>query len=119
MKAHPLFLFLAGATLAISPLQTVRADDSSTQTDNTGDLSAGAPSTGSQSGAEPGERGGKWREAFARLGLSDTQKAQIRQIRASTSPGKERRQQIMAVLTPDQKEKLRQMVQSYKAQNGT
>jgi Spy/CpxP family protein refolding chaperone len=41
------------------------------------------------------------------LGLSDAQKAQIKQIRQSTPKGKERRQEIMAVLTPEQKAQLK------------
>jgi Spy/CpxP family protein refolding chaperone len=64
------------------------------------------------------ERGGKWREAFAKLDLTEAQKQQIQQIRTSTSPGKERRQQIMAVLTPAQKEKLVAMFKAYRAEQG-
>ncbi len=123
MKAPLLSLFLAGATLSAFPLQIARADDSGTQAASNGsstDLSGGDDTTAAQGGAATGgEKRGKWREAFAQLGLSDAQKEQIKQIRASTSPGRERRQQIMGVLTPDQKEKLRQLIQNYRAQQGT
>jgi Spy/CpxP family protein refolding chaperone len=50
------------------------------------------------------------------LGLSDAQKAQIKQIRQSTPKGKERRQAIMAVLTPEQKTQLKQDIEQKKAQ---
>lgn len=50
------------------------------------------------------------------LGLSDAQKAQIKQIRQSTPRGKERRQEIMAVLTPEQKAQLKQEIEQRKAQ---
>lgn len=51
------------------------------------------------------------------LGLSEAQKAQIKQIRQSTPKGKERRQEIMAVLTSDQKAQLKQDIEQWKAQH--
>jgi Spy/CpxP family protein refolding chaperone len=50
------------------------------------------------------------------LGLSEAQKAQIKQIRQSAPKGKERRQAIMAVLTPEQKTQLKQDLEQKKAQ---
>ena len=50
------------------------------------------------------------------LGLSDAQKAQIEQIRQNTPKGKERREQIMAVLTPEQRAQLKQDIAAWKAQ---
>ena len=51
------------------------------------------------------------------LGLSDAQKAQIKQIRQNTPKGKERREQIMAVLTPEQRAQLKQDIAAWKAQH--
>jgi periplasmic protein CpxP/Spy len=78
-------------------------------------------STNAPSATAPSENGGngqraeKMKAALEQLNLSDAQKQQIQQIRANTQPGKERRQQIMAVLTPDQKQKLISMLQEYRA----
>jgi Spy/CpxP family protein refolding chaperone len=91
-----LFLsFLVGAVVAM-PVALL-ADD----------LAGTAPASGNAVGAgADGQRMEKARAAFEKLDLTDAQKAQIKQIRANTPAGKERRQQIMAVLTPDQKAKL-------------
>jgi Spy/CpxP family protein refolding chaperone len=51
------------------------------------------------------------------LGLSDAQKAQIKQIRQNIPKGKERREQIMAVLTPEQRAQLKQDIAAWKAQH--
>ena len=75
-----------------------------------------APSATAPSGGDGnGQRGEKLKAALEQLNLSDAQKQQLQQIRANTQPGKERRQQIMAVLTPDQKQKLISMLQEYRA----
>jgi len=58
-----------------------------------------------------GQRAEKLKAALDQLDLTDAQKQQIQQIRGNTQPGKERRQQIMAVLTPDQKQKLKSIFQ--------
>jgi Spy/CpxP family protein refolding chaperone len=106
----PLFSILVlGTALMMASLQTVRSDDTASgQTDLAG--SAAGTGTGAQ-----GEHGGRWKAAFAQLGLTDAQKEQIKQIRANTPAGKERRQQVMAVLTPDQKAKLKQMFEQYRS----
>ena len=78
--------------------------------------STNAPAATTPSGGGGnGQRAEKMKAALEQLNLSDAQKQQIQQIRASTQPGKERRQQIMAVLTPDQKQKLISMLQQYRA----
>ena len=46
--------------------------------------------------------------------LTDAQKDRIKQIRATVTDRKERRQQIMAVLTPDQKAKLKELIQEHR-----
>lgn len=51
------------------------------------------------------------------LGLSDAQKAQIKEIRENTPKGKARRQEIAAVLTPEQKAQLKQEIEQKKAQH--
>jgi Spy/CpxP family protein refolding chaperone len=57
------------------------------------------------------------RELIQQLDLSDAQKAQIKQIRQSTPKGKERREAIMAILTPEQKAQLMQDFEQKKAQH--
>lgn len=107
--------FLHSSVLALALLSSpvLFAQDATPDTPSsdtpvgTGDTSGGA------------QRGGKWREAFEKLDLSDAQKEQIKQIRTSTSPSKERRQQIMAVLTPAQKERLVAMIKAHRADQGS
>jgi Spy/CpxP family protein refolding chaperone len=111
MKAPLLSLILA---LAMISSPALFAQDAGSDTSSSG-TSAGS---GDTSGAGNGQRGGKWKEAFQKLDLTEAQKEQIKQIRTSTSPGKERRQQIMAVLTPAQKEKLVAMIKSNRADQG-
>jgi Spy/CpxP family protein refolding chaperone len=108
MKISLLSLLLVGAAISALGAQAVFADDATTN----------APASGSAVGAGNagnGQRGEKMREAFEQLNLTDAQRAQIKQIRASTPAGKERRQQIMAVLTPDQKAKLIAMLKEHRA----
>ena len=80
-----------------------------------GGATSGAPAAPGTGSGDKSQRMEAVKEAFDQLGLTDAQKAQIKQIRASTQPGKERREQIMAVLTPDQKSKLMEMIQQYMA----
>ena len=63
----------------------------------------------------------KFKAAMEKLDLTEAQKAQIKQIHATVTDKKERRQQIMAVLTPDQKQKLMEMIKEHReaAQPGT
>jgi Spy/CpxP family protein refolding chaperone len=77
--------------------------------------------TAGSSGAGQGQRMEQWKEAFAKLDLSEAQKQQIEQIRSTVTDRKERREQIMAVLTPEQKRKLMQMIAAHRgsAQSGT
>jgi Spy/CpxP family protein refolding chaperone len=105
MKKSLLSLALA-FTLASSPALFAQSSGS------TNAASATAPS---EDGGK-GQRAEKLKAALEQLDLTDAQKQQIKQIRANTDPGKERRQQIMAVLTPDQKQKLISMLQEYRAQ---
>jgi len=83
---------------------------------NTNSASATPPASGNTSGAGGGsQHGEKLKAMLEQLDLTDAQKTQIKQIRANTQAGKERRQQIMAVLTPNQKQKLIGMLQQYRA----
>jgi Spy/CpxP family protein refolding chaperone len=65
----------------------------------------GAPGNPPPAGAEH-RRGGRGLEA---LGLTDEQKQKIEQIRSTVTDRKERRAQIMQVLTPEQAAKWEQM----------
>jgi Spy/CpxP family protein refolding chaperone len=97
-------LFLAalvGATLATASLEIFAADDTST--------TASASGADATTGAD-GKKAERWRAAFEQLSLTDEQKTRIQQIRTSVTDRKERRQQIMGVLTPDQKTKLKELI---------
>jgi Spy/CpxP family protein refolding chaperone len=113
MKTYFLPLCLVGVCLVAAP--SLRADDTSTIDQSAPATASGstatAPSTGQQ-----GERMGRFKAALAQLDLTDAQKAQIKQIYTTVTDRKERRQQIVAVLTPDQKAKLRQLIQEHREQ---
>jgi Spy/CpxP family protein refolding chaperone len=117
MKASLLSLFLIGAALTAIPLQTVLADDGTTseQTPSSGD------STNSAGNGAEGQRFGYFKEALAELNLSDAQKEQIKEVRASATNRRERHREILGVLTPDQKARLRELIQEHRngAQSGT
>ena len=97
MKAPLLCLFLVAASLA-----TVSADTTPSTTGTATPVDT------------QGQRMEKFKAALEQLGLTDAQKAQIKQIRATVTDRRERRQQIMAVLTSNQKEKLRQMIMDHR-----
>jgi Spy/CpxP family protein refolding chaperone len=111
MKTSHLPLFLLGLALALLPPQLAMADNTTTA----GQPAPAAGSTNSGTGSAPsaaqGERFEKFKELVAQLNLTDAQKDQIKQIRATVTDRKERRQQIMAVLTPEQKAKLKELIQ--------
>jgi Spy/CpxP family protein refolding chaperone len=113
MKPSLFALCLVGAALTTLPLRLASADNTST-------AGQAAPSTGSGDVAgndTQGQRLARLKAAMEQLNLTDAQKNQIQQIRAKVIDKKERRQQIMAVLTPDQKAKLRELIMEHK--NGT
>jgi Spy/CpxP family protein refolding chaperone len=109
MKTSLFSLWLIGGTLAALPLQTAPADD----TTSSGPSMPSGASTNSGAAAS-GRRLERFKQAFAQLGLTDAQKEQIKQIRASVTDRKERREQIMNVLTPDQKAKLRELIEAHR-----
>ena len=96
------------------PVQMTMADDTSTSGQT---APAGGSTTAGGSGAATGSQGQKLerlKEAMAALDLTEAQKEQIKQIRSSTTPGQDRGQQILAVLTPEQKAKLREMIMAHR-----
>jgi Spy/CpxP family protein refolding chaperone len=108
MKKSLLFSVL----IAVSALPAAYAQDASTNAS----ITPAAPATDTDNtGGDAGQKG-KFRAAFAQLDLSDSQKQQIKQIRTNTQAGPDRRHQIMAVLTPDQKQKLMTILQQARAQ---
>jgi Spy/CpxP family protein refolding chaperone len=111
MKNSILWLFL-GCVITLAPALFAEDDASSKTTDN----SAVAPSDGNASTAGQGQHTGFWKQALEQLNLSDGQKQQIKQIVDNSQPGKERRQQIMAVLTPDQKQQLVSLIKEHRAE---
>ncbi len=106
MKTSFFFLFLIGATLTALSAQTVLADD--------GALSGQAAPSTTPADAQRAQRIERFKTAMAELNLTDAQKDQIKEIRANVADRMERRQQIMAVLTPDQKAKLRELIQEHR-----
>jgi len=103
MKISFLPLFLFGAALTIAAPRISMAD-------------TGAPATanGADTNSEQSARVARWKAAFAELDLTDDQKAQIKHIRWTVTDRQERRQQILAVLTPEQKAKLKQMIREHR-----
>jgi Spy/CpxP family protein refolding chaperone len=110
MKPFLITLFLVGIGLAALPLPMARADDGTTSNP------AAAPSGPSNSAGagDQSQRIERFKAAIEQLNLTDAQKDQIKQIRASVTDRKERREQIMNVLTPDQKAKLRDMIMAHR-----
>src|SRR5580658_4523065 len=100
----PLLLCLCAVLMASFPC-AVADDSTASQTTST---------DGTNTGVTPGQRLQRIKEVFAQLNLTDEQKQQIKQIRQTVTDKTQRRQQIMAVLTPDQKQKLRQFFQQYR-----
>jgi len=102
---------LLSALLSISVLAPSGAPVlAQTSDDEMDDSSSTAPTD--STGSTPGRH----HHLLAQLGLSDEQKAQIKQIFQSTTDRKERRQQIKAILTPEQKMQLRQLIRERRAQ---
>jgi Spy/CpxP family protein refolding chaperone len=98
MKTSRIVLFFVGAALIVLPARIAVADD--------------APAAGSTivPAGDKAARMEKMKAALAQLDLTDDQKAKIKDIFTNVPAGKERRQQIVAVLTPDQKEKLKSII---------
>jgi Spy/CpxP family protein refolding chaperone len=108
---HFLLLVISAVSFATTP---VAADDSTASGQTTPPSgSTSSAGTGTDTGSQ-GQKLERLKQALAALDLTDAQKEQIKQIRASTTAGKERRQQIMAVLTPDQKAKLLEMIKEHR-----
>jgi len=114
MKASLFPLLLAGAALTVTPPQMARADDGTTP----GPAASSSSTTNSVGAAQANgtrtQRLERFKEAFAQLGLTDAQKDQIKQIRASVTDRKERREQIVNVLTADQKAKLHELIRQHR-----
>jgi Spy/CpxP family protein refolding chaperone len=112
MKTSFCYVFLLGAALIAFSLQTTLAQDSASPSQT-------APSTGSTNagvnGTPTAGQGHHFRAILAQLDLTEAQKEQIKQIRATVTDRKERHQQVLAVLTPEQKAKLRELIQTYRS----
>jgi len=108
MKRLLLSALLSISVLAPSGAQVL----AQTADDEMGDSSSSSTAPTDSTGSTPGRH----HHLLAQLGLSDEQKAQIKQIFQSTTDRKERRQQIKAILTPEQKMQLRQLIRERRAQ---
>ena len=113
MKTSLLFLFLIAAFTAL-PSQMALADDSTTSGQAVS--SSGSTNSGGTNASAGGQRQRleRLKAMFAQLGLTDAQKEQIKQIRASVTDRKERREEILNVLTPDQKAKLQELREEHR-----
>ena len=110
-------LFLLGTALAVNAISPLPAD-TSVLSAPPGNSTA---SDGTNTGAPNGQTGsGQRRQHILQLlNLTDAQKQQIKQIRASTTDKKTRRQEIWQILTPAQQQQLKQLRQQRQAaQNG-
>ena len=112
MKTPFFCLAFVGAALGFVPVQTAVAQNSA-PTDQT-NLSGGPSNSGGPGTPAPGQgqKFGRFKAALAQLDLTDGQKAQIKQIRATVTDRKERHQDVLAVLTTEQKAKLRELIQA-------
>jgi len=110
MKTSFLSLLLASAALTAIPAQTILAQDNSTS----GPTSLSGGSTNNGGTDEQGRRFGPFRRLLAQLDLTEAQKAQIKQIFLTVTDPKERRQEIVAVLTPEQKARLRELIKQHR-----
>lgn len=92
------------------------AYDASATTSGVGanDASPGTMNDQGSASSPNGQRGQHMRQMFAQLGLTDAQKQQIQQIRQTVTDRQQRREQIMSVLTPDQRAKLEQLRAEHK-----
>ena len=118
MKTSFLSVLVISVTLAMRPSQRAMADDNTLS----GQSISSADTTGTNAAGDgQGQRLERLKEVLAQLDLTDAQKTQIQQIRSTVPAGHERRQEILAVLTPDQKTKLRELIQAHRnaAQSGT
>jgi len=96
--------------LTLGGFGPARADDTAPAATTSGSATNSSDS-GDLSSAQQ-ERREKMKEAFQQLDLTDAQKQQMAQIRQNVTDPKERRQQIIAVLTPDQKAKLVELIKA-------
>jgi Spy/CpxP family protein refolding chaperone len=106
----PLLLCLC-AVLMAAPQFALADDGATTPTQS-------APTEGGNGGGGQAEKLQHLKDAMAQLDLTDTQKQQIKQIRATVTDKTQRRQQVMAVLTPEQKQKLIQILMQYRNSGG-
>ena len=98
------------AVLSFAGLRPALANDSTPDTSNSSD-------SGTSSNPNQDARREMMKKAFAQLDLTDAQKKQMAEIHQNVSDPAERRQQIMAVLTPDQKAKLAAMIKAHREAN--
>lgn len=108
MKTSLLSVLIVGASLVLLSARITLADTPAS-------TSSSEAVTPPSDGSAQSQRMERFKQAMAQLDLTDAQKAQIKQIRSSVTDKQERRQQIMAVLTPDQKTKLLAMIQERRA----
>jgi Spy/CpxP family protein refolding chaperone len=117
MKASIFRLLLVAGAFAPIFLQPALGDDATT----TRAATSSSESTNPGTSGDQSQRRERLKQVLAQLDLTNAQKDQIKQIRASVTDHKERRQQILAILTPDQRTKLRQLIMQHgnEAQSGT
>lgn len=111
MKTSLIPLFFVGAALIVLPARVALADAAPTP-------ATGSTPTPSEPTGGKGDRGEKLKAALAQLNLTDDQKAKIKDIFTNVTDHKERRQQIAAVLTPDQKQKLKATIHERREAQG-
>lgn len=107
-------LFLLGAAFAVVILLPLRADEISTAS-----LAENPEASAGTSNSQVGQNGqtaqGGKQHLLAQLGLSDAQKQQIKQIRATVTDKPTRRKEIWQILTPGQRETLKSLRQQRQA----
>jgi len=134
----PFLILGLGAVLAVgggvyaisgSHSKTLAANQDSSSNSASSQDSSATPSTeanndnGNNGGGGNGNGGANgggqhMQQMFAQLDLTDAQKQQLNQIRQTVTDRKQRREQIMNVLTPDQRAKFEQLRAEHKKGGG-
>jgi Spy/CpxP family protein refolding chaperone len=111
MNLPLLRLVLVGSVLSFVSLQSAPADNTAAP--------ASAPAATAPAAGGQGDHAAKFQAALAELDLSDDQKTKIQGIMSSMPAGRERRRAIAAVLTPDQKAKLKELIKAHREGSNT
>jgi Spy/CpxP family protein refolding chaperone len=117
MRRLVLTAMLAGLLVSAPLAVFAQAPTAPTAPNDAGAPNTGAPTTPGGPGQGQGQRPHRHHKGLLRqLGLTPEQWQQIREIRQTQPKGKARRQAVLAVLTPQQRQQLKQMRHAHRGQ---